>query len=250
MHAALAVTHPPGGSHSLVGCGVGTASGIRTQQVEIKYKKPTVQCGNNAPKMTRYDSFEENFGRSAWSRCRIRGEIATKLNRSESLCAFRSVPLRQGAGGGIKSLRPFGAVTARGSRTDFFCWRKTFDYFSRNQRIQTGARSLSGSKPNLFKQLDSTSLLVRRCCQRFSTNYFPQPGRPGGGQKSGAARRGLRGKSVFFAAELAESFFWTSHPHHARLRLTVCFSTSALAFLSAKKTPRNSGWGGGHGSSD
>ena len=41
-----------GAVKSLRHVGCGTASGLRTQQVEIKYKKPTAHCGRNAPRLS------------------------------------------------------------------------------------------------------------------------------------------------------------------------------------------------------
>gem|GEM_PF-4553314 len=68
-------------------------------------------------------------------------------------------------------------VVSQWSHAQIFYSARRFEYFSRNQRIQRTARSLSGSKSSLFKQLASTSRPARRCWQRFSANYFPQHGR-------------------------------------------------------------------------
>jgi|GEM_PF-5567745 len=78
MQTILAAEAPPGAIKSLVPLGCRTASGIRTQQVEIKYRKPTAlsgasqssgafdpsprDCGDTMLKMIRLDSFEKSFG--------------------------------------------------------------------------------------------------------------------------------------------------------------------------------------------
>jgi hypothetical protein len=133
---------------------------VRSQKVEIKYKKPTsiiatlrlaapaINCGGGESEMIRGDSFSRiliGLGRP-YQACQAArrqsaghcGGIATNLNRFESLQRNPDRCSGQG-GGGYKSLQPLGRVTARGSRTDFL-WPETFEFFSRNQRIQTGPR--------------------------------------------------------------------------------------------------------------
>src|SRR2546421_4042476 len=115
-----------GGLQSLAALGARTASGIRSQHHEIKYKKPTAaslgNCGAGVSKMIHCDSFEKNFGgKGRWPG--NGGDNATRLNRSESLHAFvrralrattsstrprqRATPTR--GVGGYKSLGPLGA---------------------------------------------------------------------------------------------------------------------------------------------
>src|SRR5437588_1651505 len=60
-------------------------------------------------------------------------------------------------GGGSKSLGHWVAVTARGSRADFFFCARRFDYFSRNQSFQTAGHSSSGQN--------------RACARRWTSGY-------------------------------------------------------------------------------
>jgi hypothetical protein len=133
----------------------GTARLVRSQKVEIKYKKPTsliatlrlaappINCGGGESKMIRGDSLSRIFPcpgrpypacRSArWRSAEHCGGAATNLNRFESLqrnpdrCS-RTRQAPQG-GGGYKSLQLLGRVTARGSRADFLWPPKLLNYF-------------------------------------------------------------------------------------------------------------------------
>src|SRR5205807_3160801 len=72
--------------------------------------------------------------------------------------------------------------------------------------------------------------------------FIFRPPVPGGGSDLWAFARGPRGKSVFFAAELAESFFGPRIRTMRRLRPRR-FVFYLGSRLSPRKTPRNSGWG-------
>jgi hypothetical protein len=60
------------------------------------------------------------------------------------------------------------------SRADFFSWSKTFDYFSRNQRIQTSPRCRSGTNANPHKDLAPLCAAASSALFRFGPNIFPR----------------------------------------------------------------------------
>jgi hypothetical protein len=199
-----------------------TARLVRSQKGEIKYKKPTA---------------------ARWRSAANHGGIASNLNRLESLqrnpdrCS-RTRQARQG-GGGSNCLQSLGRVTARGSRRDFF-WPETFDFFSRNQRIQTGLRLPQGRRPSICKGLDSCSALGPRSGSPSPRNYLPAAGAGGAGRISVASRPEPRGRHAFISAKFGKLFFAASGRCSLE-RLVQCRLGSPAR---SKKTPRNWGWGG------
>ena len=232
---------PRGAIQSRGQLGCRTASGIRTQQVEIKYKKPTVHCGKNAPKMIHCDSFEEKFERAAWPCCRVRGGNAPKLNRSESLQAFRRrarhataaqrghAACHSGRGaGGYQISTTFWGRYRTGLTQSFFLVAGGLNYFPEIKHFKRGPQPRRSCGMSIFKGLPC--LPPRRWLdwRRRRSIYFLAPCRPRGVVILWAlAGPGPRGSAAHFAAKFRESFFWPGFPR------------SPL-----KKTPRNSGWGG------
>jgi hypothetical protein len=142
------------------------------------------------------------------SRAANYGCIALVLNRLESLCTVRSGGRdREGVGG----LNPWGlGVRYRtGSHAQIFYSARRFELFSRNQRIQTAARSLPQGKSSICKQLRSTACSVRAPWWRFSANYFPghlEVPR-GAGRISGALRPGTAWPHRRYCREIQKTFF-------------------------------------------
>ena len=113
----------------MAACGALTASGLRIQKAEIKYKKPT---------------------------------------------AFAVGETTGNGGEGVKILEDLGPHYRTGSHAQIFYSARRFELFSRNQRIQTAARSPPQGKLSICKQLRSTACSVRAPWWRFSANYFPR----------------------------------------------------------------------------
>jgi hypothetical protein len=141
----------------------GTASGVRSQNREIKYKNPLSSLRRKAP----------------WPRSRTVRRLA--MRASGRLKTFGLVfalpfverpPLEEG-GGTINPWRLWAALPHGVSRRDFFSWRWRFDYFSRNQSIQTALRLRSEDKWSHCKHLDGALCSVRLCGSGFAGIYFP-----------------------------------------------------------------------------
>jgi hypothetical protein len=128
----------------------GTASGVRSQNREIKYKNPLSSLRRKAP----------------WPRSRTVRRLA--MRASGRLKTFGLVfalpfverpPLEEG-GGTINPWRLWAALPPGVSRRDFFSWRWRFDYFSDIKQFQTFAHSLSVRAASVFKRL-------RQACVRL-----------------------------------------------------------------------------------
>lgn len=135
-----------------------------------------------------------------------------------------------------KSLRVSGAQNRTGLSERFFSRGSVFQEAPRKEqrRSRAEAESLQSVGAWHLAGLSRTGVLA--------SIYFSDALGPPGGQKSGICRCGT-GKSVFFAAELAESFFRSPRPHHVRLRPRRFVFRPGPVFLPSEKTPRNSGWG-------
>jgi hypothetical protein len=145
------------GMRSPLASGARTARLVRSQKVEIKYKKPTA---------------------ARWRSAANHGGTASNLNRFESLQRNPDTCSGQG-GGGYKSLQPLGRVTARGSRADFLWPRKLLNFFPEIKEFKRGQRLPPARRPSICKSLDSCSALGPRSGSPSPRNYFPAAGAGG-----------------------------------------------------------------------
>ncbi len=139
-----------------------------------------------------------------------------------------------------------GRVTAWVSRADFFCWSKTFEYFSRNQTFKRTRPRARGGSVNDHKDLAGASASGRRGNKRDCSIYFLRAGSaPGGGSNLyDLSIAGPVGPQRTFFREIPEDFFSRGALAFAGQQ-TQRLRSVRRARRSREKLPRNSGWGGG-----
>jgi hypothetical protein len=181
----------------VVRLGTRTASGIRSQNREIKYKKPT-------PIFTSEDTAGRAHELSAPDQSHW-GRSSSVWTRRHASCS--SGQPSKGEGGPINPWRVRGALPHGVSRTDFFSWRWRFDYFSRNQRIQTVLRLRSGDKWSHCKHLDGALCSVGPGGNGFAGIYFPSLFESRGVVKTPAFGGRDRGAAPQMSPQNSENFF-------------------------------------------
>jgi hypothetical protein len=174
----------------------GTASGVRSQNREIKYKNPLSSLRRKAP----------------WPRSRTVRRLA--MRASGRLKTFGLVfalpfverpPLEEG-GGTINPWRLWAALPHGVSRRDFFSWRWRFDYFPTSNNFKR-SRIRCPSEPQAFSNA-CAKLVSGWVFPRQNLAYLFSAG--GGPSKVPSSRTGTVGLPHTNGRRIRRNFFWTA----------------------------------------